>query len=62
MKTNYYEIEKNLEKLSRNEPTNFLTYNIYKEIIKKLPKNSYQIYSPIQIAIKLFSIPKKYQI
>ena len=32
MKTNYYEIEKNIEKLTRHQPTNFLTFNIYKEV------------------------------
>ena len=53
MKTNYYEIEKNIEKLSRGEPTNFLTYNIYKEITKKLPKNSYNIYKPYKDSDKL---------
>ena len=58
MKTNYYEIEKNLEKLSRNEPTNFLTYNIYKEIIKKLPKNSYKIYYPYKDSDKLILYTK----
>ena len=59
MKTNYYEIEKNLEKLSRNEPTNFLTYNIYKEIIKKLPKNSYQIYSTYPDSDKIILYTKE---
>ena len=59
MKTNYYEIEKNLEKLSRDEPTNFLTYNIYNELIKKLPKNNYQIYTPYTDSDKLILYTKK---
>ena len=59
MKTNYYEIEKNIEKLTRNEPTNFLTYNIYKEIIKKLPKNSYKTYYPYKDSDKLILYNKK---
>ena len=53
MKTNYYEIEKNIEKILKNEPTNFLTQNIYKEIISKLPKNSYNTYSPYQDSDKV---------
>ena len=58
MKTNYYEIEKNIEKLSRNESTDFLTFNIYKEIIKKLPKNSYNIYSPYKDSDKIILYTK----
>lgn len=58
MKTNYYEIEKNIEKLSKNESTNFITYNIYKEIIKKLPKNSYKIYFPYKDSDKLILYTK----
>lgn len=58
MKTNYYEIEKNIEKLSRNESTNFITYNTYKEIIKKLPKNSYNIYTPYKDSDKLILFTK----
>lgn len=53
MKTNYYEIEKNIEKLNRNEATNFLTYNIYKEIIKKTKKNNYKTYLPYKDSDKL---------
>ena len=59
MKTNYYEIEKNLEKLNRNEPTGFLTHNIYKEIIKKLPKNSYNIYTPYEESDKIILYTNK---
>lgn len=59
MKTNYYEIEKNIEKLNRQEPTEFLTYNIYKEIIKKLPKNSYNIYLPYKDSDKLILYTNK---
>ena len=59
MKTNYYEIEKNLEKLNRNEPTGFLTYNIYKEITNKLPKNSYNIYTPYKDSEKLILYTNK---
>ena len=58
MKTNYYEIEKNIEKLNRYESTNFLTYNTYKEIIKKLPKNSYKIYLPYKDSDKLILYTK----
>lgn len=59
MKTNYYEIEKNIEKLNRNEPTGFLTHNIYKEIIKKLPKNSYNIYTPYEESDKIILYTNK---
>lgn len=59
MKTNYYEIEKNIEKLKRGKFTNFLTPNIYKEIIKKLPKNSYHIYLPYKDSDKLILYTKE---
>ena len=41
-----YKIEKNLNKLNKNQPTFFLDPKEQLEIIKKRKKDSYQIYKP----------------
>lgn len=59
MKTNNYEIEKNIEKLKRGIPTGFITRNIYKEISKKINKKDYNIYTPYQEADKIILYKNK---
>lgn len=46
MKHNVYEIEKNMEKILRGEPTGFLTQNVSMELKKRLKKSSYYEYLP----------------
>ena len=41
-----YKIEKSLNKLKNNQPTFFLNPKEQQELIKKLKKNSYNIFKP----------------
>ena len=52
MKQNTYEIEKNLDKLTQDIPTGFLTQNIATKIKNKLKKNTYQELYPYKDAEK----------
>ncbi len=52
MKQNTYEIEKNLDKLTQDIPTGFLTQNIATRIKNKLKKNTYQELYPYKDAEK----------
>ena len=52
MKQNTYEIEKNLDKLTQDIPTGFLTQNIATKIKNKLKKNNYQELYPYKDAEK----------
>lgn len=44
MKTNSYEIEKNVEKIKRGDITGFITLNIYNDVIRYLKKDEYSTY------------------
>ena len=44
MKTNSYEIEKNIEKIKRGDNTGFITLNIYNDVIRYLKKDEYSTY------------------
>ena len=59
---NIYEVKKNIEKLKRGKPTNFLSPNIYKQIFYKLKKHEYKIYYPYPDSDKIIlyanEIPK----
>ena len=44
MKTNSYEIEKNVEKIKRGDSTGFITLNIYNDVIRYLKKDEYSTY------------------
>lgn len=44
MKTNNYEIKKNVEKVQRGQSTGFLTRDISKEVKRQLLKNEYNIF------------------
>lgn len=46
MKINSYEIEKNVEKIKRGDSTGFISLNIYKDVIRCLKKNDYDVYYP----------------
>ena len=52
-KKDYYIIEKNLNKIYRGEPTNFLDPNTYKNIITKLKNIPYHTYYPYQDSDKV---------
>ena len=59
MKTNNYEIEKNIEKLKKGIPTGFITGNIFNQISKKLTKKDYNIYKPYEEADKIILYKNK---
>ena len=46
---NYYIIEKNINKIYRGEPTNFLDPNTLKNVINKLKGINYNIYYPYKV-------------
>lgn len=57
-KKDYYNIEKNIDKINRGEYTNFLDQSIYKKICYKLKKYNYNIYYPYKDSDKLIIYTK----
>lgn len=53
MKKNYYDIEKNLNKIYKGEPTYFLDPLTYNIVSKKLKNINYNIYSPYKDSEKV---------
>lgn len=46
MKSNSYEIEKNVEKIKRGNNTGFIGLNIYSDVIRRLKGKDYEVYYP----------------
>lgn len=58
-KKDYYIVEKNINKILRGEPTNFLDPNIYKQVISKLKGYNYNTYYPYKDSDKLIIYTKE---
>ena len=58
-KKDYYIVEKNINKILRGEPTNFLDPNIYKQVISKLKGYNYNTYYPYQDSDKVIIYTKE---
>ena len=52
-KKDYYIIEKNINKLKRNESTNFLDATTYKRILEKIKKQNFNTYYPYKDSEKV---------
>ena len=57
-KKDYYIIEKNLNRIMRGDPTNFLDPLTYKKIITKLGKTNYSVYYPYEDSEKVIIYSK----
>ncbi len=58
-KKDYYIIEKNINKITRNEPTNFLDPNTYKQVCSKLKGYNYNTYYPYKESDKVIIYTKE---
>lgn len=58
-KKEYYIIEKNINKILKGEPTNFLDPNIYKQVISKLKGYNYNTYYPYKDSDKVIIYTKE---
>ena len=58
-KKDYYIIEKNINKLKRNETTNFLDATTYKKIFGKIKKQNYNTYYPYKDSEKVIIYTEK---
>jgi len=59
MKTNSYEIEKNVEKIKRGDSTGFITLNIYNDVIRYLKKDEYSTYYTYPVCDKVIIYSNK---
>ncbi len=57
-KKDYYIIEKNLNRIMRGDPTNFLDPLTYKKIVSKLSKTNYSVYYPYEDSEKVIIYTK----
>ena len=58
-KKDYYIIEKNLNRIFRNEPTNFLDPLTYRNVVSKLGKKNYNVYYPYSDSEKVIIYTKE---